>query len=237
MVKKRSRPQPEEVEFEEVRPEEASEGRLIEWVTEHREKIAYVIGGIAVVVLGYFAYQNFVIKPKQEEAQQYFYQAERYFQADSFQQAAYGAGPVMGFIDIADEYSSTATGNAAKLYAGLSLRNLGKYEEALEYLKEFNPPTTITEIIKEGALGDVYAELKEYQEAAAHYQRAATLQDNEVFSPFYLFKAGLMNELAGNYATAVELYTQLSEKYPEAPTATNIKGYIARARARSVGAQ
>ncbi len=231
----RKRTQPPRIPVEEVQPGDQAESKLLEWITAHREKIAYVIGGIAVVILGYFAYRNFIIKPQQQEAQEYFYQAEQYFQADSFQQAAYGTGPVMGFIDIAEEYSATATGNAARLYAGLSLRNLGKYEEARRYLEGFDPPTIITEIIKEGALGDVYAEMKEYTTAAQHYAEAATLRDDPIFSPFYLFKAGLMHELAGQYDKAVEFYSQLGEKYPEAPTASNIKGYIARAQAKSVG--
>ncbi len=223
----------DEVVFEDVAAE--SGGGVVEWVEAHREKLMYAVGAVAVAVLGYFAYQNFVVKPRQEEARQYFAQAEYYFRVDSFQQAAYGAGPVMGFVDIAEEYGGTDAGNTAALYAGIALRNLGKFEEALEYLEDFDPPTPLTEVIKEGALGDVLAELGRYDEAAEHYEAAATRFNDEIFTPFYLFKAGLMHELAGDYEAAVRWYRRLQEEYPQAPTAANIKGYIARAQAKAIG--
>ncbi len=225
-----------EVVFEEVAPDGNGQGGLMKWVLAHREKISYVVGGIAVAILGYFAYRNFVIKPQQEEALSFFTQAEQYFLVDSFQQAAYGSGAVMGFVDIAEEYGATPAGNAAALYAGLALRNLGQFDEALTYLEAFDPPTALMEVIKEGAMGDVKAELRHYAEAAHHYEAAATRFQNEAFTPFYLFKAGLMHEWSGNYEEAVEWYRRLQQEYPQAPTAATIKGYIARAEAKAIGA-
>ena len=43
-----------------------------------------------------------------------------------------------GFTDIADEFRGTKAGNLANYYAGISYLKLKKYEEAIEYLSNFN---------------------------------------------------------------------------------------------------
>ena len=43
----------------------------------------------------------------------------------------------LGFIDIADDYSSTKAGKLANYYAGLSYLYLGEFENAIDYLEDF----------------------------------------------------------------------------------------------------
>lgn len=73
------------------------------------------------------------IKLRQKCIKEYFISEK-----DSFQLALQGNGAdFIGFKAIADEYSSTKAGNLAAAYSGLSLYNLGKYDEAITYLKNF----------------------------------------------------------------------------------------------------
>ena len=50
--------------------------------------------------------------------------AEIYFEKDSFNLALNGDLNSAGFIDIADDYSSTKTGKLANYYAGICYLNL-----------------------------------------------------------------------------------------------------------------
>ena len=86
----------------------------------------------------YQAYQNFYIKPLEQEAQIEAYMAELYFQKDSFNLALNGDGQYVGFLDIANDYGSTKIGNLANYYAGLCYLHTGEYESAIDYLEDFS---------------------------------------------------------------------------------------------------
>ena len=69
--------------------------------------------------VGYLAYQKFVAAPKEDEAATEMFQAQQYFQqatdgvaSDSlYKLSLKGAEGKFGFVDIADKYSGTDSGN------------------------------------------------------------------------------------------------------------------------------
>ncbi|MDZ7774475.1 MAG: hypothetical protein U5L09_02100 [Bacteroidales bacterium] len=66
-----------------------------------------------------------------KEATSQIFVAERYFEQDSLQLALNGDGQYPGFVEIADEYGMTKTGNLAHYYAGVSYLKLGEMKKLL----------------------------------------------------------------------------------------------------------
>ena len=62
-------------------------------------------------------------------------------------------------------------------------------------------------------MGDAYMELDNVAEAAASYVKAAA-NDNTFTSPFYLLRAGMAYEMAGDYAKAIAAYNRIKADYP-----------------------
>ena len=78
-----------------------------------------------------------------------------------------------------------------------------------------------------GAIGDCYVELNETSKALDYFEKAADM-DNQVMSPVYLKKAGLVNESLNQLEKAEKNYTEIKEKYPKSPEAADIDKYLAR---------
>lgn len=195
---------------------------------EKNQKI--IVGGvvaIVILVIGYVAYSNLYQKPREQEAINAIYVAEQQFERDSFENALLspGAGN-MGLLDIIDEYSGTKTANLAMYYAGISYLNLGKYEAAVSYLKDFKAKGNLTPITKNGALGDAYSELEEYDQAIDFYKKATNAGDNSYLTPYYLKKLGMLYEMEGRYEEALAAYQQIAEKYPQSSDGFNIQKFI-----------
>jgi tetratricopeptide (TPR) repeat protein len=195
-----------------------------------------VLGGLLVLVLaigGIFAYNNFVKKPRQQEAMQQMYQAQIQFERDSFALAlTKPGGGYPGFLDIADNYGGTKAGNLAKYYAGISYLNLGQFEAAIDFLKDYDPDEEITPIMKYGAMGDAYSELNDLDSALDYYRRAVGAGDNDVLTPYYLKKLGMLHEKNGEFADAKEAYERIKMEYPESQVAQDIDKYIIRVTAK-----
>ena len=136
-----------------------------------------------------------------------------------------------GFIKIADEFANTPSGKLAKAYAGISYAQLGKYEDAIRYLSDFDGDDLMVGPAAIGTLGDCYANLNQLDKATAAFMEAASKADNNTLSPVYLKKAGIIFEKEGKYAEAVKAYTQIKEKYINSYQAMDIDKYIDRAKA------
>jgi len=187
--------------------------------------------GVVLIAGGIFAYNNFYVKPRQVEAIQQMSQAEVQFQRDSFVQALTNpGGGYKGFLDISEDYSGTPAGNLANYYAGISYLNIGEYEAAISYLEDFNPDGEIGPIMKNGALGDAYSELEDLDRAMRYYRRAVNAQENELLTPYYLKKIGLLHEYQQNYSDALEAYQRIKDEFPQSTEASSIDKYIQRAQ-------
>ena len=186
-----------------------------------------------VIVGGFFAYNNFIKKPHQAEAVDQMFRAQEQFERDSFALALSNpGGGYMGFLDIINNYGGTAAGNSAKYYAGVSYLNLGKYEAAIDYLKQFKAKGNVMPIMKYGALGDAYSELQDFDSAMKFYKKAAGEAENDLLTPYYLKKIGLLHERNGNFAEAQKAYQDILDKYPDSPVGRDIEKYITRVTAK-----
>ncbi len=206
-----------------------------EWVARNQKPILGVVVAIAVVTLGYFFYNKFMVEPKEEEALSGMYQAQTYFNdalanaeaKDSlFNLALNGGEGKLGFIGIAEQYSGTDSGNLANYYAGMSYLQIGDFKNAETYLLKFKSEDAILNAMALGALGDVYSELNKVDDAIASYKKAAASNENDYTAPRFLYKAAQLALLNNKKAEAHELFTQIKDKYEDSREAMNVETYV-----------
>lgn len=202
-----------------------------DFINENQNLIVGVVGGIIAVVVAFYAYNRVYLEPLEEESHGQMFMAEQYFQKDSFDLALNGDGNYLGFLDVADEYSSTSAGNLAHYYAGICYLRTGQYEDAIDELKSFDEVGEVLGPVALGAIGDAYMELDDVDEALNYYEQAVNSNENDFTSPVYLQKAGFAAEKAGNYDKAIDYYTQVKEDYPTTNEGRNAEKYISRAEA------
>jgi tetratricopeptide (TPR) repeat protein len=224
---------------------EAAEGNAALEKTEaffvRFKKPVIIVVVAAVVVVGcLMAYKAFVGGPRENRASTILAKGQGYFEKEAFDIALNGdkAGYI-GFAKIADEYGSTKAGNLANLYSGLCYANLGKWQDAVKYLKEYSPaddemvgPAAI------GALGDAYAHVNQLDDAVSCFKKAAKRADsdaadgtNNSFSPTFLLKAGKILESQGKTDEALSIYQDIKKKYVNSQLvmSSDIDKYIERA--------
>ncbi len=199
---------------------------------ENRKSITVIMVALFVLVGGYFAYQYMYQMPRENEAQEYIYTAQRYFEEDSLNLALNGDGTNYGFLAVAEDYSGTKAGNLANYYAGVSYLNLGQYEKAIEYLDEFDSDEDVLSVVAKGAIGDAFMELDQPKEALDYYKRAVSGEENSFVVPFYLKKAGMVAEGEGNLKDAQKYFTRIKKEFKDSQEAADIDKYIARVEAK-----
>lgn len=209
-----------------------------DFVAKNQNAIIGVVGAIALVLVGYLAYQKFVAAPKEDEAATEMFQAQQYFQqatdgiaSDSlYKLSLKGAEGKFGFVDIADKYSGTDSGNLAKYYAGIAYLNTGKYTEAIEYLGKFKSDDVILSSLAKGAIGDAYSQNKQPNEALENYVKAAESNKNDFTTPRFLLKAGKTALELKNKEEALKYFTDIKENYDNSPEAASVDVLIGLAQ-------
>ena len=209
---------------------ESALSKTEQYIEDNRKSLTIIILAIALVVGGYLSYQRFYLAPQESEAQAEMFMAERYFEQDSFLLALEGDGTFYGMLDIVDEYGPTKAANLANYYIGISYLHLEQFEEAIDYLKQFDANDRLVSTIALGAIGDAYVELEEYNKGITYYEKAASKNPNEFTSAIYLKKAGLVYEELGDYKKAVTSYEIIKKEYPTADEARDIDKYISAAK-------
>ena len=210
---------------------ESALNRSEEFILKNRKSLGIIVSGILIAIALYMGFNKFYLTPLNDEAMLQMFVAEQYFEKDSFNMALKGDGINAGFLEIADEYSITPSGNLAKYYAGISYLRLGQFEEAIAQLKSFDSKDKMIGNIALGAIGDAYAELGNNKEAISYYNKAAARVSNDFSSPIYLFRAGLLYEKEGQYDNAMKMYKKIQAEFPGSTEGRVISKYIARIEA------
>ena len=214
----------EKKELDELDKVNAALSSSEQFIQQYQKPI--LLGLLAIVIIGV---RHFYVLPRENKAQAEMYKGVFYFEKDSFQLALQGNGAdFIGFKAIADEYSSTKAGNLAAAYSGLSLYNLGKYDEAITYLKNFDADEEFISPAIIGTIGDCYVNMDKYEEGVGYFERAAKKADNDMLSPIYLKKAATVYEKLGNKKKALEMYQKIKDSYPKSMSNQDIEKYIVR---------
>lgn len=211
-----------------------------EWVAKNQKLIFGVVGAIALLTIGYLAYDKFIVDPKEDEAANDLFQAEKYYQDalaapaanDSlFNLALKGGEGKLGLIGIIEQHSGTEAANVARYEAGVAYLNTGKYKEAVEQLEQFKTDDEVLKAQATGLTGDAYVQLntKEYQEKGLSlYEQAAKATANEAIAPYWLNKAATLSLALNKNDEALKYFKEIKEKYSASQEAALADGYIAR---------
>ncbi|MEI8087035.1 MAG: tetratricopeptide repeat protein [Paludibacter sp.] len=198
------------------------------FIEKYQKQIIYGVGAIVLIVLVALSVRNFYLHPREVSAENEMYKAQNFFAKDSFKVALEGDGVnFIGFKEITSDYGFTPSANLASAYAGICYYKLGQYDNAIKYLSQFDGEDKYFSATVIGLTGDSYVELGETSKAIGYFEKAASFE-NEVISPVYLKKAGLVNESLKEIEKAEKCYTTIKEKYPKSPEAADIDKYLAR---------
>jgi len=208
-----------------------------DWVIKNQKYIFVLIGIVAAVVLGYLGYKEFIAKPAQADAMNDMFQAQKYYneavtgtEKDSlFNLALNGGEGKFGMLDIISEHSGTPAGNLANYYAGMAYLNMKDYKNAITYLGDYNGKDEATAPIAKGAIGDAFVQLNQKEDALGYYIEAANMRSNELTTPMYLYKAGVIALDLGKAGDALKYFTRIKEDYAASTEATNIDVFIGKA--------
>lgn len=203
------------------------------FIDDNQNTIIGIAAALIIVFGGWMAYKKFIKEPKQMEAVEQMYKAQEQFERDSFALALTNpGGGYSGLLDIIDNYSGTEAANVALYYAGISYLNLGKFDAAIDYLKDYSPAGEVTPVMKYGAMGDAHSELQDMDQAKSFYKKAVGASDNDLLSVYYLKKLGMLHESQGEYADALTAYERVKKEFPTVALAGDIEKYIIRATAK-----
>ncbi|MCZ8090249.1 tetratricopeptide repeat protein [Flavobacterium sp.] len=210
-----------------------------DFVAKNQKYILGVLGGIALLTVGYLMYQKFIAEPNQVDAADQLFVAQQNFQkaidgdvkADSlFNLVLNGSEGKFGVVKIAEEYSGTDAGNLATYYAGISYLNLGKYNEAISSLEKFKSENETLSTLAIGAIGDAYSQKNQPKEALDFYVKASQVSKNEFTTPRFLMKAGKTALALGNKADALKYFTEIKDVYDNTPEAQAVDAFIGLAQ-------
>jgi tetratricopeptide (TPR) repeat protein len=200
------------------------------YIEENQKSLLIIVGIIVALIASFIGYKKLYVAPKEDEAQEQIYIAQNYFQRDSFKLALNGDGNFPGFQELADDYGVTKAGNLAHYYAGICFLKLGKYEDAIEYLKNFETNDNVLGPESLGAIGAAYSELGQYEDAAKFYKKAADNNKNDFTRPYFLQRAAEVYEELKDYESALKMYETIQSEYPNSTEGRQVEKYITRAK-------
>jgi len=190
------------------------------------------IASVMVILLagGWYVYQQFVKKPKEDKAVEVMFKAEEYYRMDSVVKALNGDGQHSGFLKVISKYGGTKAGNMANYYAGVCYLKLNENEKAIKYLKKFSSSSKPTQARSYKYMADAYADMGKNKEALDYYQKAARhVEKEETFAAECLFNAAyLAQKNLNDTKTAIALYKELKEKYPRTQQGFDADNYLAQ---------
>lgn len=196
---------------------------------ERNKTIVMSVLAVIILAVGAFVVYKFFIKePREKQAKVAIYKAEQQFARDSFALALENpGGGFEGLLDVIDNYPGTTSANLAKLYAGISYLNLGRYDDAISYYNAHKPASLYARILKNGGLGDAYSETGDFDKAISLYDQAIKAGDDDLLTPYYLYKLGLLAKRNGDNSKAKNAFERIRDDFPTSNEANNIALLIA----------
>lgn len=196
-------------------------------VEENKKMIMWIGTGILAVAVLILAYIYFIRIPGIENAN------NALGQVDMMQINGANDSTLMAeYQNVADNYGYNA-GSLAALKAGKLLFKAGKYEDAIKYLKKYDPSESVVGASSQALIGDCYANLNNLDEAVAYMKKAVKeSNENELYTPVYLVKLAHLYRAQQKYAEEYDAYNEIKTKYPAFGQSyqLDVEKYLERAR-------
>ncbi len=215
MAKKNNRNEGKEtVEFFQELDREALKSE--KFIERYAKQIGIALGVVLLGIVGFFAYQQFVIEPKNEDATMEYLAAQKNL-AEGKEDLALGGKSATnpGFIGTYEEYSGTKAGKLSAYNAGLIEFKKGNYQKAYDLLDKFNSPNKILVALKYGAMADCQANLNKGEEALSLFGKAISASSDDFTTYYFTRKAGLLALALKKNDEAKKHFTTIGEKYED----------------------
>jgi tetratricopeptide (TPR) repeat protein len=211
----------------------------VEKVKSFWEKSGKMItyGGLALILLlsGWIGYQKLIKEPKEMKAGETIFLAEGLFgkmsttgfNKDSVNIVLNGGtldgATITGMLKVISNYDGTKTANRARYITGACYLQIGEFDKAIKYLKEFEGNGA--DQIQSKAfvmLGHAYAEKNQTEEALNNYKKAAEVNvKDESITPDALMLYAAYAESNGKKSEAVDSYKKIKDNFPNYISSSN----------------
>jgi len=189
----------------------------------------YLVGGLLVLLLGYFLFHIFVAKPKNEKSKEAGYIGLNYASMDSTDLA------IEDLKATVKKFDGYEGGEVAQFTLARQYMEKGDFKKAMKELEGVDVSDTYLSVQTIGLQGDCKSEMKEYSDAVELYMEASEANENDYTTPLYLFKAALLTELKlKDPKKAAEMYQSIKDNYIQFGNTKSIDKYIARAKYKDV---
>ncbi|MDB3906937.1 hypothetical protein N9355_05670 [Crocinitomicaceae bacterium] len=183
--------------------------------------IAFSVGGVLLLVLGYFIWYQMFFLPANEKSKDSYWEGLNYAKKDSTEVA------VEEFKAAVRKYDGKVGGEVAQFLYARQLMNKGEFKKAFNELEEVDLEDSYVSVLCVGLKADCQSEMEKYSEASKMYLEAANMIDNDFTTPMYLDKAaGCAVELK-DFKKAKKYYKRIIADYPQYATQKDIERYYA----------
>mgnify|MGYP000715172195 CR=1 FL=1 len=186
------------------------------FIEKHSKTLIMVFSAMVLAVLGYFAYQQFIVTPKNEEATKSYLAAQKNLSEGKDDLALGGksaANP--GFLGTHKDFSGTAVGKLSAYNAGLLKFKEGKYQESYDLLDKFSSDNKILMALKYGAMADCKSNLNKSDDALSLLDKATSASDDPYTSYYFTRKAGILALALKKNADAKKYFSAIADKYQD----------------------
>ena len=187
---------------------------------KNSKMVVVAIVVIFVLAAAIFGYKKLIVEPRLNDAQEMLFEAQYRFEQQNadFALALNGDENAPGFAQVIEKYGNTPAGNLATVYAAACALRLGDFDAAEGYLAKFsNVKGSTGELVNAmavGIRGEIAVEKGDYAGAAAIFEKAVSVSDNNYTAPLYLRKAAMAYEAAGEAEKAKKCLETINDKYP-----------------------
>jgi tetratricopeptide (TPR) repeat protein len=207
---------------------------------DYNKQISYIGSAVIILIAAWLIYKYMFKNPAQEKADRVVFVTQKYFSeftnaTDSAKillatKVLNGDGAHPGALKIINQYSGSPAANLCEYYAGACYLQIGQYQKAIKYLKDFdaNGATQIQSRAL-GMMGDASAELNKNDDALDYYKKAANVNEKDDYtSSEFLFRAALFAQSIGKTKDAIDLFKKVKTDYPLSEKAASVDRYLAR---------
>lgn len=186
------------------------------FLERNAKKLIIIFAILLTAVLGYFAYQQFYVTPRNEEATLTYLAAQKNLSEGKNDLALGGksaANP--GYMGIYKDFGNTKVGKLSAYNAGLIKFKEGKYQEAYDLLDAFKSDSKVLMALKYGAMADCQANLNKNDDALSLLDKAVSASDDPYTTYYFTRKAGLLSLALKKNAEAKKYFSSIDEKYQD----------------------
>lgn len=186
------------------------------FLEKYSKPLGIVFGALVLGVLGFFAYQQFIVAPKNVEAMKTFLSAQKNLMEGKDKEALGGKSAAnQGFVGTYNDYSSTNVGKLAGYNAGLLKFKEGKFQEAYDLLDQFSSDNKTLMAMKYGAMADAKSGLNKNDEALSLLDKASSASSDPYTTYYFTRKAGILALGLKKNADAKKYFSAIDEKYQD----------------------